>query len=1036
MKASRKSIALQRNLVAFYAKSLRFILAGLVVFQVPLVQIANAQSPNFVLIILDDMAWAGTSVQMDPTIPDSMSDYHRTPNLESFASESMIFSDAYACGPMCSPSRVGIMTGKSPAQLNVTDVRNSGEFDKSQYLSLYRGFPLMPPVPRTGWYGETTLADALKQVDPTYKAGLVGKADWAPSPRQDGYDFFETNQESGNVGTVDPQGMYSITNSGISFMQQQVAQAKPFFLTLGHYAMKEPFESTPETFAEFDGVPLGTKHHNQNYAAMHRDFDKTLGMVTDQISALGIEDNTYVIITSDHGAATGIAQAESVNAPLYGGKGTIWEGGLRVPLIVKGPGITAGTYSDVPVQLSDLLPTMVDLAGGTGPLPTGVEGTSFRSVLENDGHLPAGQAALSRPWGANGELFFHFPHYSPDIPIGRSKPASAIRDGDFKMVRLYGENGEPNSYMLFNLAENIEESNDLNSPLNLASQMPEKVLEMDRKLETWLNGVDASLPYDVRAPRELTWKGESSAELPNVWTSANDVDNYWHERWIPAVIAGTPDTPSVPIVHEVESFQPGLSNKALAFDGNDGLYHQFFQVSDSKDLSIDGDHSATFQAWIRLDDLDTEQLLFETGSTTQGLSLTLGDANGDSVKDELRFRVAGRTANNFLTLTTEIDKFADPTEEFISLTAVVSDKSTDRYLEIYVNGELAGRVNGVLGNTILDWDGFYQASLGRVSPLSSTLGYLKPDTLGGSAGTESLPFAGGNFRGDLAEFEFRNYALSANQIREQYNSYLDAVDVGIGALTGQTLVPEFRPSNVSLNMTQSTSLLVIEEKHAALKGDLQLNVVVNGPLSIGADDQAANATISAGTEFTSYLLHFDPTSNNSSIMESVSGTIEFGQKIIGIVFDQTLLSGSDALLGVIGNYGLESDRGLVFGESDFLSVSADQYTLNFNLSTLGNELLQFRVLTQAIAFAEADFNFDGFVNNEDLLIWQNAFRINSNGDTDNDGDTDGRDFLTWQRQLTGNTEQATYHTSVPEPGSLLLGSGLLAFGLAFRRRVA
>ena len=681
------------------------------------------------------------------------------------------------------------------------------------------------------------------------------------------------------------------------------------------------------------------------------------------------------------------------------GKGTIWDGGLKVPLIVRGPGIVPSTYSSVPVTGVDFLPTLVDLAGGMGPLPQGLEGTSFKSVLKNGGQLPAGVSSLSRAWGENGELFFHFPHYGPDIPIGESTPASAIRDGDYKLVRLYGENGNPNQDLLFNLAANPAESNDPNSPLNLASQMPEKVALLEAKLTRWLEGVDASLPYDVRTPVELTWKAEQAGKVIGDWRSVNNVDNYDREVWSPMagtlpVAAGT-----VPSVVTAQHFQPGLSSKAFQFDGDDGIYHQFFHVSDARfPTTIDADHSATFETWVKFDDLGHEQLLFEAGSSTQGLSLTLGDANDDGSDNDLRFRVLGKAGNN-LTLTAEIDKYADPTKDFIQIAAVISDKSTDRYLELYINGALAGRINGPAGATALDWDSFYQASLGGVSPNADSLGYTTPDTLGGAGGSGVLPFTGGKLKGQIAEFQFHNYALTASDLRNNYNSVLETVGFGLKTVSGATMVPSYRPSSVAINATESSYLQVIEERSDTLDQTLMVDALVTGPLSLNAGNQGSNSTLPIGTSFTSFLLNFDPTSNNSGVLESISGSVGFDQRIIGVIFDQGLLQMSDFELGSIGNYGNAGDRGLIFDGSDFLTISADRLALSFSLAIPGNEMLQFRVLTEQVPLLAADFNFDGVVDSDDLAQWQSSFGNSSGGDADNDGDTDGRDFLIWQREI-------------------------------------
>jgi hypothetical protein len=476
-----------------------------------------------------------------------------------------------------------------------------------------------------------------------------------------------------------------------------------------------------------------------------------------------------------------------------------------------------------------------------------------------------------------------------------------------------------------------------------------------------------------------------------------------------------------------------LSKKAIRFDGNDAIHHQFFQVSDNKSSAIDGDNSVTFSTWVRFDDLATEQMIFEAGASTQGLSLTVGDANGDGTKDELRFRIVEGTTKQ-LTLTAEIDEFVDPTRDFVHITAVFSDNDSDRYAEVYINGALAGHVNGIAGAAgAISWDGYFQASLGGMTTgTTGSWGYSnKPDTMGGAGGSGTLPFTGGSLRGEIAEFEFRNHALTADQIRDHYNSYLDAVGAGVGQLAGQATVPSFRPSSVALNAIQSSSLQLIEERSDNLSDNLAVNTLVEGPMTVGAANQGMNATLNAGTEFTSYLLHFDPTSNNGAITESVSGAITFSERIIALVFDQSIVTLADTALGSIGDYGLATDRGLLFGGSDFLSVSADQYTLRFGLSIPGDELLQFRVLTERLLVLATDFNADGVVDSDDLAIWQAGFGIDGRGDADGDGDTDGRDFLLWQRSSSG--QPMAQQISVPEPATLLLMTCFAALAVRLGR---
>ena len=172
---------------------------------------------------------------------------------------------------------------------------------------------------------------------------------------------------------------------------------------------------------------------------------------------------------------------------------------------------------------------------------------------------------------------------------------------------------------------------------------------------------------------------------------------------------------------------------------------------------FDADHSSSFEVWLRVDALDQEEVLFESGDGISGLSITLGDGDGDGLHDDVRFRILGSDGNH-LTLTSEIDQAANPTQDFIQLVAVFSDDPFDRYAAIYVNGVLRGYIDGVDGPDEIDWDGFDEAGLGRV-------GGSGP---GGNGGPGDLPFSGGNFVGEIALFRFNNHAISGAEIWTRY----------------------------------------------------------------------------------------------------------------------------------------------------------------------------------------------------------------------------------------------------------------------------
>ncbi len=486
---------------------------------------------------------------------------------------------------------------------------------------------------------------------------------------------------------------------------------------------------------------------------------------------------------------------------------------------------------------------------------------------------------------------------------------------------------------------------------------------------------------------------------------------------------------------------------------------------------------------------------------------------------------------NELTIDAKADRFANLTSDYVHLAAVYNDDPENRYAEVYVNGALAGRINGLLGaDESIRWDGYDYAGLGNVGG----------DGLGGNGGTGNLPFAGSGLRGSMKAVRFYNYAITGLDIQESYNSVLHPVDFGTHSKSGDIAFPTVRPSDVSISELTSPNLLVMQERVDTLDASLAVDSLINGATILDQNVLGTPGVLAAGTTFSSYLFHFDPEEVGSDI-SNVTGSLTFSGQILGVIWDSNQLAATDSLLGSIGNYGNENTRGFDFGHGSSLEFAPDQQTMTFDLAVQNDSMLQFRVLTTVVnpitpsadlngdgrldsadliawqssygldAGADADgdgdtdgrdfliwqrqylpdpapnadFNGDQFVDALDLEIWHGAFGQNNLGDADGDGDSDGRDFLHWQRQFNAATAdfngdgivdsadlaawQASYgvddggdsngdgdsdgrdflywqrnahnHTqlaglSVPEPSSLLLGSSLLAIGLLFRRRVA
>ncbi len=407
------------------------------------------KQPNFVVILGEGAGWTSSSVQMDDRNPASKNNEIKTPHLERLAAAGMRFSDGYAASPRCTPSRVALFTGRSPAALHMTFV---GIGKRSDAVTT----KIIPPnalleLPET----EITIGEFLKRAG--YATAHFGK--WhvgRVSPSRHGFDESDGPTNNGgpdDVASPNPKQAFAMTAKGIDFMERQVKAGRPFYLQMSHYPNQE----------EKGG---GGGDRNRRAEAAREEIstaDKTIGQILDAVERLGLKGNTYIVYTTDHGT-------QGPNKPLTGSKGTVWEGGIRVPFIVTGPSVKAGVCSHVRLSATDLFPTFAELAGIKEPLPKGVEGGSFAQVLKN-----AGVGAVKRP---REEFVVHFPHYD------KEGPASAIILGDFKLVRIY----ETAALRLFNIAKDPGEQH------GLANEMPEKSRELNQRLTDYLTKVNAQMP--------------------------------------------------------------------------------------------------------------------------------------------------------------------------------------------------------------------------------------------------------------------------------------------------------------------------------------------------------------------------------------------------------------------------------------------------------------------------------------------------------------------------------------------------------------
>ena len=425
---------------------------------------ASSVGPNVIVILGEAQGWTSTSVQMDPAIPTSKQAQLKTPGLERVASEGMRFSNFYAPSPRCTPSRAAFFTGRSPAQLRMTfvGIGNDGGNTTGQ---------LNTPTPVTDMPTSLpTVASLLKSAG--YATAHFGKWHVGRSdPSAYGFDASDGPTNNGgpqNVSSPNPTEAYGITARGIAFIRQQVQAKKPFYLQLSHYAGKAAVDVRPETWAAAKAQMVGQNDQIVGMGASTLEMDLTLRQLQATLDSLGVAKSTYIMFWSDHGQ-----QSSTYNAPLSEGKGTIWEGGVRIPFVISGPGIPAGTTSRVQASATDLMPTILDLVGKPiAPTITGIEGGSLKPVLTTGG---MGSVVRSRP-----DFVVHFPHYDFDA-VG---PASSYLQGSFKLIRTY----EDGRLRLFDLSTDLGERNDL------ARANPAKTAELDQKLTEYLTAVNAQLP--------------------------------------------------------------------------------------------------------------------------------------------------------------------------------------------------------------------------------------------------------------------------------------------------------------------------------------------------------------------------------------------------------------------------------------------------------------------------------------------------------------------------------------------------------------
>jgi arylsulfatase A-like enzyme len=452
-----------------------------------------APPPNVIVVLVDDMGWRDLSCQGSP--------YFETPNIDRLAASGMRFTHGYSGCTVCSPTRAAMLTGQYPARLHITDwiAGHDRPFAKLKPPAWQKFLPL-----------ETaTVAERLQSAG--YATASIGKWHLGGEPYFPEHHGFDRN--IGGSGRGQPPSYfapYKIPTlpdgpAGEYLTDREAAEAvtfieahrdRPFFLYLPHYAVHTPIQAKPAVKAKYEAKDAGgLAVKNAGYAAMVESVDDSMGTILAALDRLGIRDRTAIVFTSDNGGLV----SSTDNAPARAGKGSAYEGGVRVPFIVSWPGVTRpGTTSTEPVITPDIPATILDLTGvGPGPSQP-LDGVSLTPVLRG--------GSLGRD-----AIFWHYPHYHP----GGATPHSAVRSGDWRLVRFF----EDDRSELYNLRADEGETNDR------TAHEPERVAALTGKLDAWLTAVNAQLPTpnpdhdparDKPARRMTTASPSAGPKKPNV----------------------------------------------------------------------------------------------------------------------------------------------------------------------------------------------------------------------------------------------------------------------------------------------------------------------------------------------------------------------------------------------------------------------------------------------------------------------------------------------------------------------------------------
>lgn len=439
--------------------------------------------PNVILILMDDMGWRDVGFMGNRFV--------ETPHIDRLAKNGLVFGQAYASAPNCAPTRACLMSGQYTPRHGIYTVVDPRQPPGSPWHKLQAAESKSELDTKV-----VTIAESLR--DGGYATAFfgmwnLGRGRTGPmTPIGQGFQrvVFPENLGFGKDEYFDDDKNYlsdRLTDEVLKFVDEN--RERPFFVYFPDHAIHAPFNPKPDLLAKYERKASANKDRRDDpaCAATIEAVDQNVGRIMEHLKQRNLSDNTVVIFTSDNGGT------QQYTPPLRGGKGELYEGGIRVPLVVTGPGVEKpGSKCDAPVSSVDFYPTLLELAGIKPPEGQVLDGVSLVPVFH-------GASTLDRK-----RLFWHFPCY-----VGRATPASAIREGDFKLIEFFEEGGRVE---LFNL------ENDPNEEKNLATLMPDKAAVLSKTLRAWQKETSALLPrgpnlnYDPQAERPRGGQGGGGRE--------------------------------------------------------------------------------------------------------------------------------------------------------------------------------------------------------------------------------------------------------------------------------------------------------------------------------------------------------------------------------------------------------------------------------------------------------------------------------------------------------------------------------------------